>query len=61
MGLTKSLQDQFRPNWHEFCVNCDAQPIVPMSGLCGPCHFGEADTMLGDWWDDKEDDLKEGK
>ena len=58
MATSKEQKDKLRPNWREHCVNCDELPTVPESGLCGPCHFGEADTVFGDWWDDKLDDLK---
>jgi len=58
MPLTKAQKDSFRPDWERKCEVCEAQPVVPVSGLCGPCHFGEADTMFGDWWDDKTDDFK---
>jgi len=37
------------PDWTGNCDNCGASPIVPMSGLCGPCTFGEADTAGGNW------------
>ena len=36
------LEDQFRPDWTGRCENCGASPTVPISGLCGPCHFGQA-------------------
>jgi len=56
--LTKAEKNKLRPDWEKECGNCQETPVVPMSGLCGPCHFGEADTSLGDWWDDKKDCLK---
>lgn len=37
------------PDWEGKCSNCGASPIVPMTGLCGPCTFGEADTAGGSW------------
>lgn len=58
MSLSKEQKDKLRPDWRDECVNCSEIPVVPISGLCGPCHFGEADTMQGDWWDDKTDDLR---
>lgn len=36
-------------NWERECGNCDASPVVECSGLCGPCHFGDADTAGGNW------------
>jgi hypothetical protein len=38
-----------RPDWEHTCMNCGARPIVPATGLCGPCTFGEADTAGGNW------------
>jgi hypothetical protein len=37
------------PDWSGACDNCGASPVVPFSGLCGPCTFGEADTIGGNW------------
>lgn len=37
------------PNWERQCTVCGQRPVVPFSGLCGPCTFGEADTAGGNW------------
>lgn len=37
------------PDWTRTCPNCDESPVVPETGLCGPCTFGEADTANGNW------------
>jgi hypothetical protein len=37
------------PDWKKKCSNCGASPIVPITGLCGPCTFGESDTANGEW------------
>lgn len=37
------------PNWSKKCSVCGASPILPLTGLCGPCTFGEADTAEGNW------------
>ncbi len=37
------------PDWEGECENCGASPVVPITGLCGPCTWGEADTMDGNW------------
>lgn len=37
------------PDWSGECEACGESPIVPMTGLCGPCTFGEADTVGGNW------------
>lgn len=37
------------PDWTKQCEVCEASPIVPLTGLCGPCTFGEAETVNGNW------------
>ena len=37
------------PDWSGKCETCNTSPIVPTTGLCGPCTFGEADTAGGNW------------
>ncbi len=37
------------PDYESQCDNCGASPIVPTTGLCGPCTFGEAATLDGNW------------
>ena len=37
------------PDWTNDCDRCGAKPIVPATGLCGPCTFGEAETAGGNW------------
>lgn len=37
------------PDWNRNCENCGETPVVPATGLCGPCTFGEADTVGGNW------------
>jgi hypothetical protein len=37
------------PDWSQQCEVCEATPIVPLTGLCGPCTFGEAETANGNW------------
>lgn len=36
-------------NWNHKCGNCGQVPTVHPTGLCGPCCFGEADTVDGNW------------
>lgn len=40
---------QTEPDWFGRCENCGASPILPATGMCGPCTFGEADTADGNW------------
>lgn len=37
------------PDWTKECDNCGESPIVPLTGMCGPCTFGEAATVAGNW------------
>lgn len=37
------------PDWNNNCENCGQTPIVPATGMCGPCTFGEAETIGGNW------------
>ena len=37
------------PDWEGECEVCGSSPIVPLTGMCGPCTFGEADTIGGNW------------
>lgn len=37
------------PDWTRPCSTCGAKPILPITGLCGPCTFGEAETSGGNW------------
>ena len=59
---TQQLIELFLPDWEAQCSVCqsDIEPVVPMSGLCGPCHFGTAEALGGDWWHDTKQVLKEG-
>lgn len=36
------------PDWSQQC-DCGATPVHPISGMCGPCTFGEAATAGGNW------------
>ena len=33
--------EQMRPDWTKKCEVCGETPIVPLTGMCGPCTFGE--------------------
>lgn len=42
-------EECLEPDWTGECEVCGDRPIVPLTGMCGPCTFGEADTMGGNW------------
>jgi hypothetical protein len=37
------------PDWGTGCMNCGQSPVLPVTQMCGPCTFGEADTLHGNW------------
>ena len=41
--------DSSEPRWDYECGVCGQSPVVPLTGLCGSCTFGEADTAGGNW------------
>lgn len=53
--LTESALEQglsanaFLPDWTRACEACGASPVLPATGMCGPCSFGEAETFGGNW------------
>jgi len=36
-------------DWDTECEVCEGKPTVHPTGLCGPCCFGEAATINGNW------------
>jgi hypothetical protein len=42
-------EEDFTPDWTQDCEVCGARPVVPQTGMCGPCTFGEAETVGGNW------------
>lgn len=44
-GRCKCLE----PDWSKHCEVCGETPVVPATGLCGPCNFGDAETVGGNW------------
>lgn len=48
-GAEMGRQADMSPDWRHKCEVCGQTPIVPQTGLCGPCTFGEADTAEGNW------------
>lgn len=41
--------EQTEPDYTKKCEVCGATPILPLTGMCGPCTFGESDTIDGNW------------
>lgn len=47
--IKEATKEDLEPDWEHFCEVCGETPIVPLTGMCGPCTFGEADTAGGNW------------
>lgn len=47
--VKKIPREKIEPDWTTGCASCGAKPVVPITGLCGPCTFGEAETSGGNW------------
>lgn len=48
--LTFRVYDaETEPDWSTPCMNCEQVPTVPITSMCGPCTFGESDTIDGNW------------
>lgn len=45
----KEADKKIKPDWSKKCEVCGNSPIVPMTGMCGPCTFGESETAGGNW------------
>lgn len=41
--------EAFAADYTRKCEVCDGKPVVNATGLCGPCTFGEAETINGNW------------
>lgn len=44
-----------RPFYGFGCSICEAAPIVPDTGLCGPCTWGESRMRNGCWWTEEQE------
>ena len=42
-------KEAFAADYTRECEVCGSKPVVNETGLCGPCTFGEADTVGGNW------------
>jgi ribosomal protein L37E len=45
----EAMRGEMEPDYSATCEVCGQSPIVPATGMCGPCTFGEADTIGGNW------------
>lgn len=49
VGLPMQSNSDADPDWSRSCSVCGSRPIVPVTGMCGVCTFGEADCAGGNW------------
>lgn len=47
--VEKEPESNNEPDWTGKCEVCGESPIVPETGMCGPCTFGDAETYGGNW------------
>ena len=45
----KPNDPRIEPDHEGACEVCGASPIMPLTGMCGPCTYGEAETAGGNW------------
>lgn len=43
------VDKKFTPDWKTPCEICGEIPTLPLTGMCGPCTFGESETAGGNW------------
>ncbi|MCR9214809.1 MAG: C2H2-type zinc finger protein [Proteobacteria bacterium] len=46
---SEAQSEETEPDWSRECETCGSTPIVPVTGMCGPCTFGTADAIGGNW------------
>ena len=44
-----ATKEEREPDWISPCDVCGQVPVLPLTGMCGPCSFGEAETAGGNW------------
>jgi len=42
-------EEAFDRDWDTSRKNCGETPTVKATGLCGPCTFGDSETIGGNW------------
>lgn len=40
---------EMKPDWSSSCASCSSSPVMPLTGMCGPCTTGDASTAQGEW------------
>ena len=48
-GNPEATREAFARDWTRGCEVCGEAPVVNLSGLCGPCTWGESETHGGNW------------
>lgn len=47
--LPLKLPKEVLPDNTKECIVCGNKPIIPVTGMCGVCTFGEAECVNGNW------------
>jgi len=47
--VLRSGDPRSKPDWKKACIVCGEKPTHPLTEMCGPCTFGEAETAGGNW------------
>ncbi len=42
-------EERFAKDHTRGCSNCGMKPVVNAVGMCGPCTWGECETIDGNW------------
>lgn len=42
--VNEPRDEEIEPDWLSECEVCGSSPVMPLTGMCGPCIFGEADA-----------------
>jgi len=45
----KENKDKKQKKKEKGCIVCGNTPVIPETGMCGPCTTGEAETAGGNW------------
>lgn len=43
------IDGDLEPDYTHKCEVCGSTPVMPATGMCGPCTTGESETVGGNW------------
>lgn len=47
--VERAKHSDTEPDWGGECDICGSSPVMPITGMCGPCSTGESETIGGNW------------